>query len=86
MKKISRYFKGVGEEVRRIRWPSRHLLWTSVLVVCCVTILFALSLLFCDFIAAEILKAFENAFNNGDSNKTSATAAALLIENIGGLL
>ncbi len=85
MKKISRYFKGVGEEVRRIRWPSRHLLWTSVLVVCCVTILFALSLLFCDFIAAEILKAFESAFNNGDG-KTSTTAAALLIENIGGLL
>ncbi len=85
MKRINRYFKGVGEEVRRIRWPSRHLLWTSVLVVCCVTIIFALSLLFCDFIAAEILKAFESAFESG-SGESESSATALLIQNIGGLL
>lgn len=75
MKKISKYFKGVGEEVRRIRWPSKHLLWTSVLIVVCVSVISALSLLLCDFIGAQILNAFNNAFK--DSSSTSQPAANL---------
>ncbi len=79
MKKISKYFKGVGEEVRRIRWPSKHLLWSSVLVVLSVTIVSALSILLCDLVSAKILDAFENAFNSSSDN---SSAAAMLLNNL----
>ena len=65
MKKINKYFKGVGEEVRRIRWPNRRELWPSVGVVVSVTVVAAIGLLLCDFISTEILRAFEIAFNGG---------------------
>ena len=83
MKKINKYFKGVGEEVHRIRWPNRRELWPSVGVVVSVTVVAAIGLLLCDFISTEILRAFEIAFNGGSSSSSSAAAAIL---KLGGLL
>lgn len=81
MKKISKYFKGVAQEARRIRWPNKTILWSSVGVVRTITVISALALLGCDFITAQILKAFDNAF---PSSSTSAVAA--VIDSVGGLL
>lgn len=82
MKKISKYFKGVGQEARRIRWPNKTILWSAVGVVCTITVVSALALLGCDFITAQILKAFDNAF---PSSSTSSAVAAV-IDTVGGLL
>ena len=33
MNKISKYFRGVAEEARRVRWPDQKTLWKAVAVV-----------------------------------------------------
>lgn len=84
MRKIKRYFKGVGTEVRRIRWPNRRELWPSVGVVLSVAVIAALGLLLCDFISSEILRAFESAFSTNSSS--SADSVAAVINTLGELL
>lgn len=93
MKKITAYFKGVGEEARRVRWPNKRKLWTSVGIVLFITVLSALVIYFEDYITVMILKAFEtnnptssgSSSGTGGSNSIVPEAATMLKYFIGGL-
>jgi preprotein translocase SecE subunit len=74
MHKIKNYFKGVGEEARRVRWPHRKQLWTAVGVVCAITVISSLIILFDDWVTLEIMKGFEN--NALASSSSSASGGS----------
>lgn len=90
MRKIKSYFKGVGLEIRRVRWPKKKQLWTSVGVVCIITIVAGLAIYFEDWLTIQVMKGFEDAFpqasssSEGTSGGTS-TALIALFNYIGGL-
>ena len=89
MNKISRYFRGVGEEARRIRWPNRKILWTAVGVVLVIAIVSALVTWGSDWLAIQINRAFQIAFpsasNAADADSSaSAEAVAALVHIISG--
>ena len=87
MNKISKYFRGVNEEARRVRWPTGQELLKYVLIVLTITIIVALFLYLFDFLAIQINRAFENAFPKEDETTEEAKeATAMLIRFIGGLL
>lgn len=90
MRKIRKYFRGVAEEAHRVRWPSGKELWPSVGVVIGVTVICAIVLAISDYLALEIIKAFNrvnpNTGGSSTGGDTSSTAQALikLINFIGG--
>jgi len=97
MRKIRNYFKGVGQEVRRIRWPKKKQLWSSVAVVCVITIFAGLAIYFEDWLTIQVMKGFEDAFpssasssagGNGSITPAAAIKPALTIiaNYIGGLI
>lgn len=90
MKKISKYFRGVGEEARRVRWPDQKTLWQAVGIVLLIAVGFALFIYLCDLLTIQIMKGFENAFpkdSTSTSTSSSAAAAIVTIKNVlGGLL
>ncbi|MBQ8141852.1 MAG: preprotein translocase subunit SecE [Bacilli bacterium] len=83
MNKIGKYFRGVAEEAKRVRWPDSKLLWKSVAIVLTITIVTALSITLFDWMAIQINRAFDIAFPK-DSSSASNTAAAMLFHLIGG--
>lgn len=88
MGKITKYFRGVNEEARRIRWPDRKLLWTSVAIVLVIGIVSASAILLSDTLIVQIMRAFEEAFpqiSSSTSSGDSAAAEALRLT-LGGLL
>lgn len=88
MKKITRYFRGVGQEAKRVRWPHRKQLWTSVGVVLVITVISALVLYFEDWISSNILKSFENikpSTDSSDSQNESLANLHVIFNFIGGL-
>ena len=85
MKKISKYFRGVNEEARRVRWPTGQELLKYVLIVLTITIIVALFLYLFDFIAIQINRAFENAFPKKETEESTEEATSMLIKYIGGL-
>ena len=85
MHKIKRYFKGVGIESKRVRWPHKKELWTAVGIVCGVTIFSALMLLCADLIAAYLIEGFENAFPSSAPESTPDGSLVNVIKSIGGL-
>lgn len=88
MKKIKRYFKGVAEEAHRVRWPSAKELWPAVGVVLGVTIICAIVLAISDYLALEILRAFQRVNPNTESSSSEVAEAIRLgvnyIQSIGG--
>lgn len=78
MKKLTAYFRGVGQEARRVRWPSRSKLWKSVGTVVLVTVIAALVLVLCDLLAANLLSAFDKQ----KPSSSAASAATVLIDNL----
>ncbi len=80
MRKIKSYFKGVAFEARRIRWPKKRQLWTSVLTVCIIGLLTGLVIYFEDWITANILHGFEQinpSESSTSSDSSSASASAV---------
>ena len=61
MNKISKYFRGVAEEARRVRWPDQKTLWKAVAVVVVIATVAALGTVLSDYLTVQIMKAFENA-------------------------
>ena len=86
MHKISRYFRGVSEEVRRVRWPNRKTLWHYVIVVLSITVIVALFLYLFDFLAIQVNRAFESAFPKPEQTEETEEATSMLLRFIGGLL
>lgn len=62
MKSILRYFKGVGRETKRIKWPTRETFVPSMTVVICITLFAGIFLALEDYAAAIILEQLQKAF------------------------
>lgn len=59
MSKIKRYFQGVVEQAKMVRWPSKKDLLSSVLIVLAVVAVAAIALTISDAIVGELLKLLE---------------------------
>jgi preprotein translocase SecE subunit len=68
--KFMKYFRGVGEEARRVRWPDQKTLWKNVGIVLLISIGFALFIYACDALTIQIMKSFKNAFGTSTSGST----------------
>lgn len=88
MNHIIKYFSGVAEEAKRVRWPNQKTLWKSVAVVLVIAIVAALATVLSDYLAVLIFRSFEIAIpsSNNSSTDSSATeeAAAMLIRLVSG--
>jgi len=84
MNKIKNYFKGVGIEARRVRWPGKKMLWNAVAVVTIITVFAAVVIFFEDWLTIQVMQGFENAFSS--EVETTSETAARVITFIGGLL
>ena len=85
MHKIKRYFKGVGVESKRVRWPHKKELWKAVGIVCTVTIFSALMLLCSDLISAYLVEGFEQAFPSSAPSSTPDESLVNVIKFVGGM-
>lgn len=84
MNKFTRYFKGVGEEARRIRWPDQKTLWKAVGIVLLITVFASLFIALCDYLTIQIMKAFETAFPKSSSSSATSGATAMIMNWING--
>jgi preprotein translocase SecE subunit len=62
MSKIKRYFKGVYEQAKMVRWPTSKELFSSVAIVLVVVIISAIALSLSDLGISELLKLLEKQF------------------------
>ena len=71
MSKIKRYFQGVVEQAKMVRWPSRKELLSSVLIVLAVVAVAAIALSLSDALVGELLKLLEkqNPVDSGTSSE-----------------
>ena len=81
MYKIKRYFQGVIEQAKMVRWPSKKDLLSSVLIVLAVVAVAAIALSISDAIVGELLKLLEKQ-NPTDSATSEVAAAVGLISNL----
>ena len=82
MSKIKRYFEGVVEQAKMVRWQTRKDLVGSVLIVLAVVGVAAIALAISDGLVAELLKLLEKQ-NAGDaSSSEQVTGAIRLISNL----
>ena len=79
MSKIKRYFQGVAEQAKMVRWPSRKDLLSSVAIVLAVVFVAAIALVLSDGLVGELLKMLEKQNGTGTS---SSQAAIRLISNL----
>ena len=64
------YFKGVGREAKRVRWPKKDQLLPSIAVVLCIVIFAALFLSLEDLAANTIIEQIKEAFKNLQEGKS----------------
>lgn len=76
MHKISKYFRGVGEEARRIRWPDRRTLGQSVAKVLAIAIVAAAVTLLSDFLISRILTTVEELYPQASSSASGDSSVA----------
>lgn len=77
MGKLNRYFRGVSEEARRIRWPNARTLFKSVAIVLVIAIVAGASMMLFDWISSEIQRAFQIAFPKSDSTDSTTLEAGI---------
>ena len=58
------YFRGVGRELKRVRWPSRDQYLSSMAVVLVITILAGLILVLEDLAGQTLVEQLRNAFES----------------------
>lgn len=58
----NKYMKEVVKEGRRVRWPSREVLWPSIAVVIVISIFAAVFLALEDFTAYQLIQQLKSAF------------------------
>ncbi|MDD6241495.1 MAG: preprotein translocase subunit SecE [Eubacteriales bacterium] len=82
MSKFTRYFKGVGEEAKRVRWPNQKTLWKAVGIVLVISIVTALFIALFDYLTVQIMRAFDSAMptSSSGSSSSSSGAAAMLVD------
>ena len=82
MSKIKRYFQGVVEQAKMVRWPSKKDLIGSVVIVLAVVGVAAIALSISDGLVAELLKLLEKQ-NAGDTSSSEQIPTAIrLISNL----
>lgn len=84
MSKIKRYFQGVVEQAKMVRWPSRKDLLSSVLIVLAVVAVAAIALSISDALVGELLKLLEkqnpvDSGASGDGHNHANEAIRMLI-------
>jgi len=62
MGKIIRYFKGVGKEMKRVRWPKKDVFVPAIVTVLVITAFAAMFLVVEDLAAGTILQQLRTAF------------------------
>ena len=84
MSKIKRYFQGVIEQAKMVRWPSRKDLLSSVLIVLAVVAVAAIALSISDALVGELLKLLEkqNPVDPGTSSEAHAHEAIRMLTNL----
>lgn len=84
MSKIKRYFQGVVEQAKMVRWPSRKDLLSSVLIVLAVVAVAAIALSISDALVGELLKLLEkqNPVDSGTSGDGHAHEAIRMLINL----
>lgn len=81
MSKIKRYFQGVIEQAKMVRWPSRKDLLSSVLIVLAVVAVAAIALSISDALVGELLKLLEKQ-NPGTSSEAHVHEAIRMLTNL----
>lgn len=64
MGRTTNYIAGVVKEGKRVRWPSRETMLTSLVIVIVITVFTALWLTLDNFVVAKLLKALEDTFKS----------------------
>jgi preprotein translocase SecE subunit len=61
---ITKFFQEVAREAKRVRWPQRDALLTSIFIVIVITVFSAFALTLEDLAVAELLGQIRAAFEN----------------------
>ena len=64
MKKILNYFKGVGKEVKRVKWPKFDAFLPAIITVLCITVFAAIFLVIEDYAGGIIISSLRDAFES----------------------
>lgn len=74
---IKRYFKGVIEQGKMVRWPKKKELFHAVGIVIGVVFVAAIALVISDWIISGLLKGLEGQF--GTSSEATSSAANIFL-------
>ena len=85
MSKIKRYFQGVVEQAKMVRWPSRKDLISSVLIVLAVVGVAAIALSISDALVGELLKLLESQNPLPESTGENPDLINTVIKSVGNL-
>lgn len=77
MNKIKRYFRGVIEQAKMVRWPKRKDLLRAVGIVLIVVAVAAIALIISDGIVGGLLQSLDKQFASS-SSETSANVGSVL--------
>ena len=77
MHKIKRYFQGVKEQAKMVRWPKRRELAGAVATVLVVVAFAAVCLIIDDLIVSKLLKTLDDAFPTGDTSEATSLLEAI---------
>ncbi len=64
MRKILGYFKGVGSEIKRIKWPKKEQLVPAIVVVIIITVFAGIFLSIEDLAASTLIQQLRDAFES----------------------
>ena len=64
MKKIMNYFKGVGKESKRIKWPKWDAFLPAIITVLCITAFAAIFLVIEDYAGGILISSLRDAFES----------------------
>jgi len=64
MKKILNYFKGVGKEIKRIKWPKFDAFLPAIITVLCIATFAAIFLVIEDYAGGIIISSLRDAFES----------------------
>lgn len=64
MRKIWNYFKGVGREAKRVKWPDAKTFFPAVTVVICIAVFAAIFLVIEDYASGILVAQLRDAFKS----------------------
>lgn len=64
MKKILNYFKGVGKEIKRVKWPKFDVFLPAIITVLCITAFAAIFLVIEDYGGGILISSLRDAFES----------------------